>query len=298
MRSISDEEVETFWRDGVVCLRQAVPPEWIELVARSMEEWLASPQRFDLTQYGADVTQAHGTRRPLGHGAGGSVAGRFYSGTDSWRHFDGLRRFACDSPLPGLVAPLLRTSKVNLYEDSILIKEPGTPDKTYFHQDISYFHVEGEQICTSWLPVDPVSEANGTLQFIKGSHRWGKRYRPNHFVTDLPMDDTDGEVVPDFHADRRGREVLRFDLQPGDLTVHHCRTLHGAAGNASPTMRRRALSVRYCGDDARYRIRRGVPQKPHHAGVADGEVLDHPDCPVVWRAAAASPRRPPDSPRA
>jgi hypothetical protein len=292
MRSISDEEVETFWRDGVVCLREALPGEWIELVARSMEEWLASPQRFDLTQYGADVTQARGARRPLGHGAGGSVAGRFYSGTDSWRHFDGLRHLACESPLPGLVASLLRTSKINLYEDSILIKEPGTPDKTYFHQDISYFHVEGEQICTSWLPVDPVSDANGTLQFIKGSHRWGKRYRPNHFVTDLPMDDTDGEAVPDFHADRRGREILRFDMQPGDLTVHHCRTLHGAAGNASPTMRRRALSVRYCGDDARYRIRRGVPRKPHHAEVADGDVLDHPDCPVVWRAAVRSPSAP------
>jgi len=282
--------VATFWRDGVVCLREAVPREWIELVARSMEEWLASPQRFDLTQYGVEVTQRNGTRRPLGHGAGGSVAGRFYSGTDSWRHFDGLRRFACESPLPGLIAPLLRSSKVNLYEDSILIKEPGTPDKTYFHQDVSYFHVEGEQICTSWLPVDPVSEANGTLQFIKGSHRWGKRYRPNHFVTDLPMDGTDGEVVPDFHADRRGREILRFDMQPGDLTVHHCRTLHGAAENASPTMRRRALSVRYCGDDARYRIRRGLPQKPHHAEVADGDVLDHPACPVVWRATGAASR--------
>ena len=181
-----------------------------------MEDWLTSPQRFDLTQYGEDVAQMHGARRPHGHGAGGSIAGRFYSGTDSWRHFDGLRRFACESALPGLVAALLRSSKVNLYEDSILIKEPGTPDKTYFHQDISYFHVEGEQICTSWLPVDPVTEINGGLQFIKGSHRWGKRYRPNHFVTDRPMDDTEGEIVPDFHVDRRDRVILQFDMQPGD----------------------------------------------------------------------------------
>ena len=285
MRNISDEEIETFWRDGVVCLRSAVSREWVELVAQAMEDWLASPQRFDLTQYGEDVAQMHGARRPHGHGAGGSIAGRFYSGTDSWRHFDGLRRFACESALPGLVAALLRSSKVNLYEDSILIKEPGTPDKTYFHQDISYFHVEGEQICTSWLPVDPVTEVNGGLQFIKGSHRWGKCYRPNHFVTDRPMDDTEGEIVPDFHADRRDRVILQFDMQPGDVTVHHCRTLHGAPENASPTMRRRALSVRYCGDDARYRIRRGVPQKPHHAGVADGDALDHPDCPVVWNGA-------------
>jgi hypothetical protein len=290
MRTISDEEVETFWRDGVVCLREAMPREWVALVATAMEEWLASPQRFDLTQYGEDIAQTHGARRlPAGHGAGGSIAGRFYSGTDSWLHFEGLRRFACESPLPALVARLLRSGKVNLYEDSILIKEPGTPDRTYFHQDISYFHVEGAQICTSWLPVDPVNAANGTLQFIKGSHRWGKRYRPNHFVTDLPMDGTEGEVVPDFHADRRGRVILQFDMQPGDLTVHHCRTLHGAAGNTSPTMRRRALSVRYCGDDARYRVRRGVPQKPHHADVVDGDVLDHPDCPVVWGTSRAAP---------
>ncbi len=284
MRAITRREIEAFWSDGVVCLRGAVPLVWVDLVARTMEEWLASPQRFDLTQYGADVAKANGTRAPMSHGSGGPQAGHFFSGTDSWRHFDGLRRFACESPLPGMVGSLLRSQKINLYEDSILIKEPGTAEKTFFHQDISYFHVDGSQICTSWLPVDPVTQANGALQFIKGSHLWAKQFRPNHFVNDAAMDGTEGEVVPDFHVHRRDREILFFDMQPGDLTVHHCRTLHGAPANSSLAMRRRALSVRYCGDDARYRIRRGVPLKPHHATVAEGDVLDHPDCPVVWRS--------------
>ena len=30
LRSITDDEVETFWRDGVVCLRQAMPATWLE----------------------------------------------------------------------------------------------------------------------------------------------------------------------------------------------------------------------------------------------------------------------------
>jgi hypothetical protein len=40
--------------------------------------------------------------------------------------------------------------------------------------------------------------------------------------------------------------------------------------------------VRYCGDDARYRIRPGAPTKPHHANVRDGDPLGDADCPRVW----------------
>jgi ectoine hydroxylase-related dioxygenase (phytanoyl-CoA dioxygenase family) len=66
------------------------------------------------------------------------------------------------------------------------------------------------------------------------------------------------------------------------MTVHHARTIHGADGNASTNIRRRAISIRYCGDDARYYLRKGVPRKPHHEQVVEGDVLDHADCPVVW----------------
>jgi ectoine hydroxylase-related dioxygenase (phytanoyl-CoA dioxygenase family) len=162
------------------------------------------------------------------------------------------------------------------------VKEPGTLEKTAFHQDIAYFHAEGSQICTTWLPLDPVTSETGALKFIRGSHLWKAKYRPNFFITELAMPDTDGEQVPDFHKETRGREIISFNTEPGDMTVHHARTIHGADGNASAETRRRAVSVRYCGDDARYRMRRGVPQKPHHGEMRDGDELDHPDCPVVW----------------
>ena len=61
------------------------------------------------------------------------------------------------------------------------------------------------------------------------------------------------------------------------MAVHHARTLHGAFPNAS-SRRRRAVSVRYCGDDARYELRPGAPRKPHHAR----DPLGDPDCPRVW----------------
>src|SRR4026208_1942733 len=69
MRNISDEEIETFWRDGVVCLRSAVSREWVELVAQAMEDWLALPQRGDL----APAREGRGAEdaRPGAPGAGG-----------------------------------------------------------------------------------------------------------------------------------------------------------------------------------------------------------------------------------
>ncbi|MBM4268563.1 MAG: phytanoyl-CoA dioxygenase family protein [Deltaproteobacteria bacterium] len=289
LREVTDAERETFWRDGVVCLREILPAQWIAVVERGVERWLASSSRFSLSDFGTRLTPAGG--RPRAH---------FYGGTDHWKTDSDCRRFACESPLPALVGRLLSATKVNLYEDSILVKEPGAIERTMFHQDLPYFHVEGTQVCTSWIPLDPVTRETGSLLFVKGSHAWKKLYRPNYFVQTGSIPDTEGEEAPDYHAvdassvparprtSLRDAEILCFEMKPGDLTVHHGLTLHGAEGNSSNGRRRRAMSVRYCGDDARYRIRRGAAQKPHHAGVRAGEVLDHTDCPVVWSTNATS----------
>ena len=272
LRDVTAEEINAFWRDGAVCLRGIMPESWLALLEEGVQRWLQSESRFSLSDFGA--SRSEGAAKPKAH---------FYGGTDHWKTDPACRRFACDSPLPGIVGALLRSAKVNLYEDSILVKEPGTVEKTMFHQDLPYFHVEGSQICTTWVPLDPVRRETGSLLFVKGSHTWKKMYRPNYFVQQESMPDTEGEDAPDYHANRKDAEILCFDMERGDLTVHHALTLHGALGNGSSTLMRRAMSVRYCGDDARYRIRRGASQKPHHAQIQPGSVLDHPDCPVVWQ---------------
>lgn len=273
LRSVTQDEIDTFWRDGVVCLRAIMPPGWLDLLAEGVERYLHSQDAFSLTAFG----DTDPSRPRKGH---------FYGGTDHWKTDDACRRFACLSPLPEIAGHLLRASRINLYEDSILVKEPGATDKTAFHQDLSYFHVEGDQVCTTWVPLDPVTHETGALAFVKGSHLWRKLYRPNFFISTQAMPDTDGDVAPDFHSDRRNADIISFDTEPGDITVHHALTLHGADGNHSASIRRRAMSVRYCGDDARYALRRGAPRKPHHDTVESGAILDHPDCPVVWRRAA------------
>lgn len=278
---VTDADTEAFWRDGVVCLRGVIPKSWRDSVAEAVEEWLNSPECLDFTAYGTNMAQAAGAEVLTD---AGERRGRFFSGTDHWQTRPAFRDLATRSPLVEIAARLLKSAKINLYEDSILVKEPGTLEKTAFHQDIAYFHAEGAQICTTWMPLDPVSVETGGLKFIRGSHLWQERFRPNFFITQLAMPDTEGEDVPDFHKDRRNHEILSFTTEPGDITVHHARTIHGADGNASTAIRRRAVSVRYAGDDARYHFRKGVPRKAHHDAVVEGAVMDHAACPVVWPA--------------
>jgi ectoine hydroxylase-related dioxygenase (phytanoyl-CoA dioxygenase family) len=278
---VTDADIEAFWRDGVVCLRGVIPQSWRDSVAGAVEEWLNSPECLDFTTYGTNMAEAAGAEVLRD---AGERRGRFYSGTDHWQTRQAFRDLATKSPLVEIAARLLRSAKVNLYEDSILVKEPGTLEKTAFHQDIAYFHAEGSQICTTWMPLDPVNVETGGLKFVRGSHLWQERFRPNFFITRLAMPDTEGEDVPDFHKDRRNHEILTFTTEPGDITVHHARTIHGADGNASTGIRRRAVSVRYTGDDVRYHLRKGVPRKPHHDAVAEGDVMDHEACPLVWPA--------------
>ncbi len=211
----------------------------------------------------------------------GGPRGQFRAGTDHWREQEEFLRFATESPLGGIVARLLGTSTVQLYEDSVLVKEPGTFERTAFHQDLAYFHVDGEQVCTVWVPLDPVDAENGAVQYVRGSHRSTTRYRPNMFVTTMSLPETEGVDVPD-HGD--SPDLISFDTGPGDIVVHHARTVHGAGANASPTRRRRAISVRYAGDDVVFRVKPGAPQKPHHADMVDGQPLDPDACPVAWRS--------------
>jgi ectoine hydroxylase-related dioxygenase (phytanoyl-CoA dioxygenase family) len=75
---------------------------------------------------------------------------------------------------------------------------------------------------------------------------------------------------------------VHFDTVPGDVIVHHARTIHGAYANSTTDRHRRALSIRYVGDDARFRIKPGAPQKAHHASLVEGEPLSEPACPRVW----------------
>lgn len=266
LRALTDAEIEAFWTEGVVVLRGILATEWLDALAEPLERAITSGEAADL----GVIAGGEQDRPP------------FNAGVDHWRHDATFEAFALRSPLAPIVATLLRSERVSLWEDSVLVKEPGSPFETRFHADAGYFHCEGDQLCTVWVPLDAATPESGMLRWVRGSHRSAEEYRPNLFVTDDPIDGTDGAVVPDvLGTPELAARVVTFDVEPGDMTVHHARTLHGAPANRSQ-QRRRAVSLRYCGDDVRYRRKPGLVARPELDAVTDGDPVGPPSCPIAW----------------
>ena len=272
---VSETDRRAFREHGVVALRGVLPLEVVRSLDAPVARALAGNEATaDLSALGDALN---------GTAAIDGARGRFRSGVDHWLTDADMRAFATASPLPAIVASLLETTDLYLYEDSILVKEPGSREPTVFHQDHPYFSVDGDAVCTTWIPLDTVSRHTGAMGYVRGSHLDDTEWRPNLFVTRDPIPGTSGTDVPDFHAEPGDADIVWIDAEPGDVIVHHARTIHGAGPNRSATTPRRAVSVRYCGAGVTY-TRRAVTPKPHHESLTDGDPVGPPAFPRVWPA--------------
>lgn len=230
---LTEEDARRFAEDGVVCLR-GVFDGWVERLARATARSL----------------KAGGMEM----GADGQA--RFHSNFDMWLGDEDFHAFVFQSPAASVAQALMGSRSVRFYFDHLFVKEAGAQTPTPWHHDQPYWPVRGDQIASIWVTLDPVSLDTSGLEYVKGSHRWGRRYEPARFGerSDHPMlaRDEANEPIPDFDSNRSSYEFLSWDMQPGDCLVHHSLAIHGARGNRSTTTPRRALSTRWLGDDVVY----------------------------------------------
>ena len=224
---ITTEDIEAFRRDGVVILRDVLSAD-------------------ELATLEAGVEKNLDTLSPLGMNATADGApGAFIEDFRNWDRIGEYESIIRGSALAPAAAALLGASTVRLFHDHLLVKEPGTLDRSPWHQDQPYYSIDGAQTVSFWIPLDPVARES-TLEFVAGSHT-GKWYMPRSFVKKTPMVFEEGalEEVPDIDADRDAFSILGWAMQPGDAVAFNMLTLHAAAGSET---RRRAFSLRLLGD--------------------------------------------------
>jgi ectoine hydroxylase-related dioxygenase (phytanoyl-CoA dioxygenase family) len=246
MTQLEESVIEQFWQDGAICLRNVFDHDLIEKLREAIDEDIKKPgplyknRTFEKSK------------------------GLFFVDFQLWQRFPACKDFVYHSQAASLIAQVLKSEKVFFYHDHLLVKEPKTSDHTPWHHDQPYYPLEGKQICSIWLPLDPVDSAT-CVKYIKGSHLWGKWFSPQFFnsqASQLRVQDSRFEPIPDFSAQQDQHEFLSWDMEPGDCILFHALTVHGASGNNSASRRRRAWATRWCGDDVRYFDRGGDISPP------------------------------------
>jgi ectoine hydroxylase-related dioxygenase (phytanoyl-CoA dioxygenase family) len=256
-------ERQTYERDGIVCVKRAFSAEWLTFLADAIEATMAAPGRL------AEEYTPKGGK------------GRFFGDVEMALRIPEFRRFVDESPAAEIAGRIMGSSKANYFYDQLLVKEPGTEERTPWHQDQPYWAVSGFQVCSLWLPLDPVGE-EVSPEYICGSHRWPE-FNPSHFSDHSPYKNTGLPQLPDLEAERHKHRIVRFATEPGDCLVFQAMIVHCAPGNSSRN-RRRALSTRWTGDNARYCRRPGEVAIPtEDPGLQHGDILDSARFPVIWR---------------
>lgn len=258
---LNSDQIDAYQAEGVVLLKGLLK-DWVSEIASGIDSNLSSPGPY--------------AAENLNDGE----AGRFFDDYCNWTRIAEFENVIRHSQVASVAAQLMDSNVAQLFHEHVLVKEPGTAKATPWHQDSPYYFVDGIQNVSFWCPIDPVQQAS--LRCVAGSHLWDKPVLPVKWLAeDNFYDDEDAfQAVPDPEAEKM--PVREWQMEPGDVVAFHYRTLHGARGN-NTKQRRRAFSIRFVGDDARYITRPGKtsPPFPGHK-MQDGDRLREDWFPIIY----------------
>ncbi len=209
------------------------------------------------------------------------ATGGFKTNRNMWMRDADFRAFVFESPAANIARDLMRTRTVRLYFDHLFVKEPGTENPTPWHQDMPYWPARGGQILSIWVALDEVTRESSGLVYVRGSHLSGIAYKPTDFRNGAVREDAEGEVMPNFDDNPEAYEFLSWDMKPGDCLIHHAYAIHGASGNKSASMRRRALSTRWLDENVRYDPRPNTDHALLDEGLSSGDPVTGERYPMV-----------------
>ena len=201
--------LQDYERDGVVLIRQFLSADEVAAVRAELERYILD----DLASKPADAATMEADGRTV---------------RNLWRlelHNEKLRALAARADIRALIAPLVHGEPV-LAAVETFNKPARIGSGVPCHQDNAYFCQTPPDMLTVWIAIDAVTQANGPVYFVKGSHKLGPLPTKPSGVRGNSIGMAEPSAGP-------LEEQFRGLLAPGDATIHHCNTIHHSAPNTS-----------------------------------------------------------------
>jgi len=219
----TEADVAAYRADGFWISPVIVPEDVLDAAERGMERYYAGDFDVDLPRGGWQPADGNVLRK------------NDYS---SLR----VRELAALVHYPAIAATAARLSgadSIRLWHDQLLYKPvdaAGVPANVGWHTDRQYWRTcSSEEMLTAWVGFHDVDETNGAVSFLAGSNTWD--------VTGLDFFSQD---LPGLRA-KVEAQGFTFDPRPsrmcrGQVSFHHCRTVHGSGPNHG-TEPRRSIAI-------------------------------------------------------
>jgi len=207
---LSQAQIDQFWRDGCV-FPVRVMPEAEALEIRRRLETFESENGGPLK--GALRHKSHLLFTWLG---------------------DLVRNDRIVDAIEDLYGPNLLCWTTNFF-----IKEASNPAFVSWHQDSTYWGLDKPDVVTAWVALTPSNKANGAMKFIPASHTRDQIPHRDTFAKNNLL--TRGQEVA---VEVDESKAVAITLEPGEISLHHVRLVHGSPPNPSHD-RRIGFAIRY-----------------------------------------------------
>jgi hypothetical protein len=226
MELFGDEQVESFRRDGFLIVEEGfLTGRQIELLRERFGALFAGEYA---TGIAPDEVNWKEGRDP------DDVTRQLCNG---WRADDLIAAQVLSERTGRLGAQLMGYRGTRMLQDNCLWKPPGARSLG-MHQDGSFadYLVPAEMV-TCWVALDETHAQGGTIEYVRGSHRWPKA-PPDRGSFHAPED----WLAPMRNAAPEDVEPERVPVvvKAGGCAFHHSLTFHGSGPNEA-TVERRAL---------------------------------------------------------
>ncbi len=125
------------------------------------------------------------------------------------------------------------------WSSNFFIKERESPAFVSWHQDSTYWGLDRPDVVSAWVAFTPADESNGAMRVVPGSHKLDQIAHRDTFAKHNLL--TRGQEIA---VDVDERQAATIALEPGEMSLHHVRLVHGSPPNLSRD-RRIGFAIRY-----------------------------------------------------
>jgi ectoine hydroxylase-related dioxygenase (phytanoyl-CoA dioxygenase family) len=197
---------------------------------------------------------------------------------NGWRSDPAIGAIVLAEAVGAAVARIAGWRGARLLQDNVIWKPPGAGPLA-LHQDNAYIDwVEPRDMVSCWIALDATTAEGGTVEYVRGSHRWGPGPMPDQF-----HNPADYQAAMREAADGRAADIVPIAVAPGSAVVHHGWLWHGSGPNRGGRPRRSVVA--HCVPDAAafHPVNRGGMYPVYGRYRRPGsDVMDEAFFPILW----------------